>query len=99
MWLLPSRAQRLELVLDISSVCHGISLGGLWKKCPPPPNTCDLTGDVREGFSAKVIVELRTRKKLDMCDSHTKYKLLDMDEIVRCVGLMGMANNTHTEEP
>ena len=49
----------------------------------------DLIGDVTKGFSEKVIVELRDRKTWELCDSRTIFKLLEIDGIVRCVGLMG----------
>lgn len=51
--------------------------------------TYSLTGDVREGFSEKAIIELRNREKLAMCDSHTKLELLEMAEIVSWVGVRG----------
>lgn len=51
--------------------------------------TFDHIGDIREGFSEKVVLEMRGRKKLEMCDSRNKFNLLENDEIVRCVGLIG----------
>lgn len=49
----------------------------------------DLIRDVTKAFSEKVIIELRDWKTWEWCDSRTKFKLLEIDGIVRCVGPMG----------
>lgn len=78
----------------MSPMCHATGHSGAMAEMPTSPlihviRKYDLIGDVREGFSEKVIVDLSNRKKLQKCDSQPKFKLLDVDEIVRWVALMG----------
>lgn len=90
LWPLPSQILGPCAGLDVSPVCHARGSGEMSTSYPiHVTRKCVLIGDVREGFSEKVIVEMRERKKLEMCDSSIKFNLLEKDEIVRRAGPMG----------
>lgn len=92
LWPLPSQSLGPCAGLDISPLYHAIACGSgeMFTSYPiHVKRKCVLIEDIREGFSKKVIVEMRDRKKLEMCDSSIKFNLLGKDEIVRRVGPMG----------